>query len=145
MIEGAAPKLTDLMKLVTAGVINSMQLPEVYIGKVVSENPLSIRLSADNILPANYLILTNAVKDHMVEVTIEWETEENKHKHGNGNDGQDTTEVTHKHDILGRKKMIVHNGLTTDEMVLLLRVQGGQNYVVVDRINDKLQTSGDSV
>lgn len=144
MIEGAAPKLTDLIKLVTAGVINSMQLPEVYIGKVVSENPLSIRLSADNILPAKYLILTNAVKDHKVDIEVSWYTDENKHKHGNGNEGQDTTEVTHKHAIKGRKEITVYNGLTEGEKVLLLRVQGGQNYVVVDRISE-LKTRGESV
>lgn len=144
MIEGAAPKLTDLMKLVAAGVVNNMQLPEVYLGTVISVNPLKIRLSADNILPANYLILTNAVKDHEVDISISWNTEDNKHKHGNGNDGQDTTEVTHKHAVKGRKKITIHNGLTDGEKVLLLRVQGGQNYVVVDRIS-KLQTSGESV
>lgn len=144
MIEGAAPKLTDLMKLVAAGVINNMQLPEVYIGTVVSTDPLSIRLSADNILPANYLILTNAVKDHKVDIEISWFTDDNKHKHGNGNEGQDTTEVTHKHAVKGRKEITVYNGLTKDEKVLLLRTQGGQNYVVVDRISE-LKTSGERV
>ena len=144
MIEGAAPKLTDLMKLIAAGVINNMQLPEVYIGKVVNINPLEIRLNAQNILPEKYLILTNAVKDHEVDISISWTTVDNKHKHGNGNEGQDTTEVTHKHDIKGRKKITIHNGLTQGEKVLLLRTQGGQNYVVVDRIS-KLQTSGESV
>ena len=144
MIEGAAPKLTDLMKLVAAGVINNMQLPEVYIGKVVNINPLEIRLTAQNILPEKYLILTNAVKDHEVDISISWATVDNTHKHGNGNDGQDTTEVTHNHAVKGRKKIMIHNGLTQGEKVLLLRTQGGQNYVVVDRIS-KLQTSGESV
>lgn len=144
MIEGAAPKLTDLMKLIAAGVINNMQLPEVYIGSVVSINPLEIRLNAQNILPEKYLILTNAVKDHEVDISISWTTVDNTHKHGNGNEGQDTTEVTHKHDIKGRKKITIHNGLTQGEKVLLLRTQGGQNYVVVDRLS-KLETKGESV
>ena len=144
MIEGAAPKLTDLMKLIAAGVINNMQLPEVYIGSVISENPLKIRLSADHIIPEKYLILTNAVKDHEVDITVSWTTVDNTHKHGNGNEGQDTTEVTHNHAVKGRKKIMVHNGLTQGEKVLLLRTQGGQNYIVVDRIS-KLQTSGESV
>ncbi len=144
MIEGAAPKFTDLMKLVAAGVINNMQMPEVYLGTVVSKDPLSIRLRADNILPANYLILTNAVKDHKVDIEVSWSTEDNTHKHGNGNDGQDTAAVTHKHAIKGRKTITVYNGLTEGEKVLLLRVQGGQNYIVVDRIST-LQTSGESI
>lgn len=144
MIEGAAPKLTDLMKLVAAGVINNMQLPEVYIGIVATKDPLSIRLSANHILPAKYLILTNAVKDHKVDIEVSWYTDDNKHKHGNGNDGQDTTEVEHKHTVKGRKEITVYNGLTDGEKVLLLRIQGGQNYVVVDRISE-LKTRGENV
>lgn len=144
MIEGAAPKLTDLMKLIAAGVINNMQLPEVYIGEVVNINPLEIRLNAQNILPKKYLILTNAVKDHEVDITVSWTTVDNTHKHGNGNGGSPTDDATHNHTVKGKKKIMVHNGLTKDEKVLLLRVQGGQNYVVFDRIS-KLQTSGESV
>ena len=154
MIEGAAPKLTDLMKCIAAGVINNMQLPEVYIGSVVSINPLEIRLNAQNILPAKYLILTNAVKDHEVDITVSWQTVEDDylkpaHTHGNGNNGSPTTSTSdfdtkHKHDIKGRKKITIHNGLTVGEKVLLLRTQGGQNYVVVDRLS-KLETKGESI
>lgn len=147
MIEGAAPKLTDLMKLVAAGVINNMQLPEVYIGTVATKDPLSIRLSANHILPAKYLILTNAVKDHKVDIEISWTTEgEQEHIHGNGNNGANTlpSEKPHKHTVKGRKEITVYNGLTDGEKVLLLRIQGGQNYVVVDRISE-LKTRGENV
>ena len=144
MIEGAVPKLSDLIKQICAGVINSQQLPEVYIGTVVKVAPLEIMLTQQNRLTSKFLILTNAVKDHEVDISISWKTADEKHKHGNGNEGQDTTEVTHNHAVNGRKKITVHNGLTMDEKVLLLRVQGGQNYVVVDRLS-KLETSGESV
>lgn len=144
MIEGAVPKLSELMKQVAAGVINSMQLPEIHLGTVVKTDPLEIMLTQQNRLPAKFLILTNAVKDHEVDISISWTTVDNTHKHGNGNNGADTTEVTHNHAVKGRKKIMIHNGLTVGEKVLLLRVQGGQNYVVVDRIS-KLQTSGESV
>lgn len=152
MIEGAVPKLSELMKIVAAGVINSMQLPEVYLGTVVKVNPLEIMLTQQNRLPEKFLILTNAVKDHEVDITVSWATVEDNylkpaHTHGNGNNGSPTASTSdfdtkHKHDIKGRKKITVHNGLTVGEKVLLLRVQGGQNYVVVDRIS-KLQTSGE--
>lgn len=144
MIEGAVPKLSELMKQVAAGVINTMQLPEVYLGTVVNNKPLEIMLTQQNRLPEKFLILTNAVKDHEVDITISWTTVDNTHKHGNGNGGSPTDDATHNHAVKGRKKIMVHNGLTKGEKVLLLRVQGGQNYVVVDRIS-KLQTSGESV
>lgn len=144
MLEASVPKISDLMKTISAGVVNSMQLPEVYIGTVSSVNPLEIRHNQQNVIPSKFLTLTNAVKDHDVDITISWTTEDNVHKHGNGNGGADTAEVTHKHGVKGRKRITIHNGLTKGEKVLLLRVQGGQNYVVVDRL-DKIQTSGENV
>lgn len=143
-VEAAVPKLSDLIKSVAAGLIGTMQLPEVYTGRVIKVNPLEIMLNQQVILPENFLTLTNAVKDHEVDITVSWTTVDNTHKHGNGNNGQDTMETTHNHAVKGRKKITVHNGLTVGEKVVLLRVQGGQNYIVIDRI-DKIPTSGESV
>lgn len=106
-------------------------------GVVMSVNPLKISTDQKMILTDEFLILTNAVRDHRVFITThDWETEENKHRHGNGNDGQDTDEVSHNHKILGRKKITIHNGLTIGEKVLLLRAQGGQDYIVIDRVDE---------
>lgn len=143
-IEQAVPKMSDSIKRLCAGLINSQQLPAVYIGTVTSVDPLSISLTSQNVLSSRFLILTNAVKDHDVDISVSWNTVDNTHQHGNGNDGQDTSPTTHNHGIQGRKKITIHNGLTAGEKVLLLRVQGGQSYVVVDRLSE-IQTTGESV
>ena len=44
------------------------------------------------------------------------------------------TNLAHRHGISGRKKMRVHLGLTLGEHVVLLRLQGGQQYLVWDRV-----------
>lgn len=38
------------------------------------------------------------------------------------------------HDIEGTKQMTIHNHLEKGEEVILLRMQGGQKYIVLDRI-----------
>ncbi len=40
----------------------------------------------------------------------------------------------HLHRYLGRKTFLVHNSLVVGDEVLLVRMQGGQKYVVIDRI-----------
>lgn len=45
-------------------------------------------------------------------------------------------DISHNHSITGLKKIIVHNELKPGEVVLLLRCNNGQKYVVLDRIND---------
>lgn len=46
-----------------------------------------------------------------------------------------THHTSHLHNIQGRKKIRVYNGLHKGEIVLLLRCAGGQQYIVVDRLS----------
>ena len=159
------PSIADSVKQLTMGVMNASQLVDIFIGVVETVSPLSIRLNPKQVLSDAFLILTNAVKDHAVDISVSWETEKDdylktestlyQHTHtgqdyiGNMNkpiEGQSDPmnmmliDTTHHHDIKGRKKIIIHNGLTVGEKVLLLRMQGGQNYVVIDRVSDAVTT-----
>lgn len=167
-------------------------------GEVVSEEyaPLEIRIHDKLVLDEAFLELTNAVKDHWVDVEVYWETIDdndlsefqenhyanvatqnanvaihnansaiyNGHTH-TGNAGaptpltgapmadvanQTTRHTSHLHNIAGRKRMRVYNGLHKGEKVVLLRMRGGQKYLVLDRITDHIvggewQTHGGAV
>lgn len=142
------PPIADSIKRLAKGVMNASQPMDLCFGVVESVEPLMIRINPKMVLSDEYLILTNAVKDHSVDITVDWTTEpEKEHKHGNGNNGSPTDGVIspvegHKHEIKDRKKIVIHNGLTPGEKVLLLRTQGGQNYVVIDRV-DEIITTGE--
>lgn len=149
-------------------------------GEVVSEEyaPLEIQIHDKLILDEDFLELTNAVRDHWVDVEVYWETIDdndlaefqanhysnvaihnsnvgkyNGHLHTNGNNGSPTGPLTkeemqmapvnqwhtsHLHNIAGRKRMRVYNGLHKGEKVVLLRMRGGQKYLVLDRITDHI-------
>jgi hypothetical protein len=134
--------MSESIKHLADGLYNSKQPTDIRFGIVESASPLKIRLNQKMLLTDEYLILTNAVKDHTVKISIEWESEaEKEHTHGNGNNGKPTEGVEepkdgHKHEVKGRKLMTIHNSLTVGEKVLLLRTQGGQNYVVIDRVDE---------
>lgn len=103
-------------------------------------------------LTAAQLILTNAVRDYTVYMTIDHATGsalgsiDLTHQHsysgttsGNesysGNTGNaGAKDLTHSHSYTGKKKYTVHLGLKTGEKVILLRCDGGQNYIVLDRV-----------
>lgn len=140
-----AAELVEAIKQVSVGAVNATKPMQFSFGVVESSNPLRIRLNQKMVLPDEFLILTNAVKDHSVDITVSWNTlDETEHVHGNGNNGSDTEPSSHKHGIQGRKKITIHNGLTAGEKVLLFRVQGGQHYVVIDRV-DEIVSTGESV
>ena len=163
----AYPPIADSIKRLAKGVFDASQPTDLVFGIVESANPLKIRINQKMVLPDEFLILTNAVKDHSVDVTVSWSTVSDdylktestlyQHTHKGQNyvgnmgkplDGEsDPTDImkyntTHHHDIKGRKKITIHNGLTVGEKVLLLRTQGGQNYVVIDRV-DEIPTTGE--
>lgn len=144
--ESATPSLKDSMKFIALNLFETLQATDVMFGTVIATDPLVIMTDQKNEVTEQFLILTNMVKDHTVDMTISMQTVEDnylqenaaKHTHGNGNMGSPTTgttdfNTTHKHDIEGKKKIILHYGLKVGESVILLRQQGGQRYVVLDR------------
>lgn len=101
---------------------------KIVFGEVISANPLQIRVEQKLELPAEFFVLTRAVTDHYVDMSVSHVTE-------NRAGGTGYAEFqSHNHDYTGRKKFMVHNGLQVGEQVILLQVQGGQKYVVLDRV-----------
>ncbi len=111
----------------------------VCFGKVIREVPLEILVEQKLRLGAAQLVLCRSVTDHIVEATVEWESEKHeiRHRHKESTDSFTDYDVTaHTHGIKGRKKFLLHNGLKLDDEVILLRQQGGQRYIVIDRVGE---------
>ena len=108
----------------------------VCFGKVTSASPLKILVEQKITLTAAQLVLTKNVTDHEVSVTVDWETEKTLDAHNHTTDGimSSDFDLKHSHDIKGKKKITIHNALKTNDEVLLLRVQGGQKYIVIDKV-----------
>ena len=98
--------------------------------------PLEITTDQKLVLSETQLILTNAVRDFTVEMTVDHVTESISHGHpvvDTYTGGGSATAVEHSHPYKGRKSFRVHLGLKKDEKVTLLRCDGGQQYIVLDR------------
>ena len=144
MIKNTTLPLVDALNNQTMNLLNSLQMCDFCTGVVTKVNPLEILIDQKWVLDELFLTLTNAVKDHTIDITVSWQTVDDDylkptHTHGNGNNGSPTASTsdfntTHHHDIKGRKQITIHNGLTIGEQVLLLRKQGGGDYIVLDRL-----------
>ena len=168
--------LANVIKAIAAGAEDASKPTTLEFGEVVSEEyaPLEIRVHDKLILDEAFLELTNAVKDHWVDIEVYWETIDdndlaefqanhyanvatqnanvetyNAHTH-TGNLGSPTSapatpmnkettlHTSHLHNIAGRKKIRVYNGLHKGEKVVMLRMRGGQKYLVLDRLTDHI-------
>ena len=144
------PNLVESMKIAAMEAMETGKPSAVMFGKVIEASPLKIMIEQKLPLDESFLILTKAVTDHYVDITVNHYTVNDDflntghyHNHPSSPPNTATTgdidfDPTHKHKYSGKKKIMVHNGLKKDETVVLIRIQGGQKYVVLDRISNHL-------
>lgn len=127
--------VSTLQKLV-AQTNNAMKPTDYCLGVVETVAPLSIRIDQKDILTEEFLILTDLVRDFSVDITVSHTTE---NRAGGGGDAEF---ASHNHDYMGRKKIIVHNGLSVGESVILIQQAGGQEFIVLSRLYDHSNVVG---
>lgn len=141
--------ITQAIQLVAARTFESMSPMEVYTGKVTSVEPLKIYIGVVNAeLTKEHLILTNNVTDHYVDIHVnhltdtisgEWDT-----THSHPDAGSATIPTDHVHSYSGRKKIKVYNGLQVGEFVVIVKSNGGNSYIVLDRLTEPI-TNGEYI
>lgn len=132
-----AEDLRNTIQNIAKGVIVSGNLCNYMIGVVESISPLKIKLEQqEEALTEEFLILTDAVRDYHVDISVNHTTE-------NTGGGSGYAEfASHKHKYVGKKKITVHNALAVGESVLLVQQQGGQEFIVLSRIKDHAKVDG---
>lgn len=97
----------NTIKVAATEAVDASKPAQICFGKVTSTSPLKILVDQKLLLDVTFLVLTRNVTDYKTKVT---------------ESGSSPVSVT------------IHNALTIGEEVILLRMQGGQKYIVIDRI-----------
>lgn len=147
------PDYVELLQTVKRAAVEAVAAGQplaLCYGTVSSVEPLQIMADQKLPLEAEQLELSGAVQDRFVDIEISAYTENDafmngRHTHGicdtytgGGSSDEGNLNTTHKHAIKGRKKLKLCNGLQVGEKVLLLRWQGGQKYLVLDRVSEAI-------
>lgn len=98
------------------------------VGSVVSVSPLKISLSQQLTLTEQFLIVPQSLTDYKVKIEFTEKTKgANVELNGTDYNGSITLNaITHE--------ITIFNGLKAGEKVLLLKMQGGQKYLVIDKV-----------
>lgn len=122
--------MTDIIRSIRRAVldsVNAQKLTTVIYGIVESVSPLKVRVDQKLLLEQEQLKLTRAVMDYEVDMTVD-------HVTGNRSGGSgDAAFESHNHEYKGRKKYLIHNGLVHGDKVTMIRVHGGQQFLIVDK------------
>jgi len=127
-------ELAQLIKKAAKDQMDSSKPMDIIIGEVVSSAPLKIKLDSKITLTESFLILTKAVVDYSVDMTVNHTTETHTHSHTYQDDSitRTTQPHTHNHAYVGTKCFTIHNKLKVGDYVILLRAHGGQKFIVLD-------------
>lgn len=129
------------LAMVAVDAINAGKPTDITFGTVISVSPLKIQIDTKLIVREPNLILTNNVKDHYVDITVNHLTVADNHlntTHSHPDAGSASFDSTHDHAYKGRKKILLHYGLQVNEKVILIRKWGGQKFVVLDRLTEPI-------
>lgn len=134
--------MIEVMKKIAEQVFESMKPTTIIYGTIEKVSPLEIRIDQKKVLKEEDLILSHFLRDYHVDITISHKTEsiyeswDTTHSHPDA--GTSAIPTEHKHEYKGRKKILIHNGLRNNEKVALIRIQGGQMYYVIDRLENPI-------
>lgn len=95
----------------------AMNPVRLCFGTVTSESPLKILVEQKLELEEKHLILTRAVMDYEVDITR----------------GELIGAEKYSFPEENKWRYKIHNKLEVDDTVILLRMQGGQRYLVIDK------------
>lgn len=120
--------ITKLFQRVANDSLLATKPMDIVFGKVESVEPIEIRVDQKLVLKKEQLFLTRNVIDYELEMSVDHVTEDTS-----GGSGQGAFD-SHDHKYKGRKIFLVHNALESGDRVIMLRNQGGQMYIVLDKV-----------
>lgn len=95
-----------LLDLINSRGGNANEYADVVFGTVVSTNPLNIQLSEKIVLTDAFLIISNTLGTYKLKTTIDGEN----------------------------KEITVHNELESGDKVTMIRLDGGQQFYVLEKL-----------
>ena len=127
---------SDFVKVIKKSAIEAVKNSkptDIFYGTVQSISPLTIFIDQKLILSEKFLIIPESLTDYETEISFDdssikqvfttWDMEETSES--------SPSKISFKEKI--KHKITVYNSLKTGEKVILLRQQGGQKYMVIDR------------
>ena len=115
-------ELINALKKISVEANEASDPVRIMFGIVTKAEPLTIMVDQRLIIDQSKITLCSSVVERSVKETFNMSTENTN------------SYTSHNHKIVGQKDVILNFGLKEGEKVILLRIQGGQSFLVLDRV-----------
>lgn len=120
-------KLLNTIKRAGADAVAASAPMQLMFGEVESDSPLAVRVDQRFTLPAELLIVPESLTHYEVPL---------RHSHQYTDTSENGTATKTTEPALPEEPTVIRRGLEMGDKVVLLRVQGGQRYYIMDRVVD---------
>lgn len=114
----------DLIKQAGVGAVEAGKPVAIMFGSVVSTDPLEILVDQRLLLTGDFLLIPERMTEYLIDAS---------HTHGYQDQSGSGTATRTTEPALP-EPLVIRRGLEVDDKLLLLRMQGGQQFVVLDRL-----------
>ncbi|WP_342744260.1 DUF2577 domain-containing protein [Paenibacillus amylolyticus] len=115
--------MIDLIKEIAIASVNAGDPTAIMYGSVIADSPLEINIDQRFTLDVDLLEVPESLTHYEINL---------HHNHKYTDDGSEGTTGF----ALPEEPIVIRRGLEVGDRVILVRVQGGQKYVVLDRLVD---------
>lgn len=117
--------MIEIIKKAAVEAVKADEPSGIEFGTVTSAEPLTIQLDTKEILDKGFFILTNNVRRYQTKISI---------SEGELREALVGTDYVHSHMFPDELTITVKNELKEGDKVILIKQQGGQQYVILDKI-----------
>lgn len=128
-----ATGMIEIMKIAAMEAIDNAKPCDVRFGTVSSVSPLSVRISSDLILPESVLVVPQHLTDYTVNVNIGLIANDSADDEVEEGDIIEDVDESITEGI-DERTLTIYNALEVGDNVVLLRNQGGKQYLILDRV-----------
>jgi hypothetical protein len=117
-------RILKIIKQAGSGAVEAGNPIVILFGSVTNDNPLEVNVDQRFSLTKDFLIIPERLTHFEIDL---------KHMHGY-QDTSDSGDAKSSTEEALLEPIVIRRGLETGDRVLLLRVQGGQQYLILDRL-----------
>lgn len=121
------PDLLNTLKKAAMDAMSASNPTAIMFGTVSSADPLEVIVDQRFTLPADFLVIPEALIHFEIDL---------HHSHEYTDDTGNGTITKETKPALPEKPIVIRRGLESGDKLLLLRMQGGQKYIILDRVVD---------
>lgn len=110
--------LTNLIKTAARQAVDASNPVHILFGEVTSADPLEVNVDQRFNLTADFLVIPESLSRYEVDLS-------HSHSYSGGTTGESLTSL-----------VVIREGLQVGDKLILIRVQGGQKYVIFDKVGE---------